>query len=220
MSVSLFSDLRYLLVSYRKASLGTRLHVCGRRISCPLDQIIQEIPAEGVHLDVGCGHGALLALMHRRCPKQTLIGIDISTAKIRQANLSGVKNITFRAELIEQFPPNSVDSISIVDVLYLIPLERRKGFLRACAAALRLHGHFLIKETGTRPLWKYAILLLQEFLAVKALRMTQGSVIQIVSEQDMVSLVTQAGFAAPAIKHLDRGYPYPHVYFITRKLNG
>lgn len=187
-------------------------------MTCPLGQIVQEIPDDVVHLDVGCGHGVLLALMHRRCPKQTLMGIDISSDKIGQAKLSENKTTAFRVESIDLVHPNSVDSISIVDVLYLVPVEKRHQFLEACASALRPHGRLLIKETGTKPFWKYAFLLTQEFFAVKVLRITQGSVIKIVPERGMMDLIALTGFETPFVKRLDRGYPYPHVCFITRKL--
>lgn len=214
--MSLASDLQYLWRSYRNASVWTRLHVCGRRVTCPFDEIEQEIPSTGVHLDVGCGHGALLALMHRRCRNRSLIGIDVSSTKIGQAHLAELEGINLKVGSITKVPPGSVDSLSLVDVLYLVPIEEREHFIKAVASVLKPGGCLILKETTKRPVWKYAILFLQEFIAVRVLKFTQGSTIQIPSVQDIEQLLIKTGFMLPVIKFLDRGYPHPHVCFTTQ----
>ena len=75
----------------------------------------------------------------------------------------------------------------------------------------------ILKVTAKEPLWKYIILLFQEFLAVKILRFTQGSNIKIAPVHDIQKFLIQSGFVELSATRIDHGYPYPHFCFVARK---
>lgn len=212
-----FSEVRYLAVCYRKASLQTRTHVYGRWVLCPFDRILENLPQDGDHLDIGCGHGVLLALMRRRSSSQRLKGIDVSCQKIEQARRVRSPDISFEVGDVRALGPASFDSISVVDVLYLLSLSQRLDFLRACYFALRPGGVLVVKEVSKVSGWKSSLTFLQEFISVKIFRITMGEEILFLSTQRTVSLIMEAGFSTPEVKHIDSGYPYPHTLFRSQK---
>lgn len=212
-----FSEARYLASCYRKASLRARAHVYGRWVLCPFDRVLENLPVDGDHLDVGCGHGVLLTLMRRRSSSQRLKGIDVSFEKIEQARRATSPDISFEVGDIRELGPASFDSISVVDVLYLLSVPQRLDFLRACHFALRPGGILVVKEVSGVSSWKSWLTFLQEFLAVKVFRITMGEEILLLPTQHTVSLIVEAGFSTPEVKQIDRGYPYSHTLFRSQK---
>jgi cyclopropane-fatty-acyl-phospholipid synthase len=212
-----FSEVRYLADCYRRASLRARAHVYGRWVLCPFDRVLENLPRDGDHLDVGCGHGVLLTLMRRRSSSQRLKGIDISFEKIEQARRVTSPDISFEVGDVRALGPASFDSISVVDVLYLLSVPQRLDFLRACHFALRPGGTLVVKEVSRVSSWKSWLTFLQEFLAVKVFRVTMGEEVLLLPTQHTVSLIVEAGFSTPEVKQIDRGYPYPHTLFRSQK---
>lgn len=212
-----FSEISYLYTCYRKADRGTRLHVFGRWVLCPFSRILERVSDEGVHLDVGCGHGLLLALLRRRNPDRILKGIDISSQKIEQARRAVLPGIDFEAGDIRDVGPDSLDSISVIDVLYLLSIPQKLLFLKACHAALRQGGRLTIKEVPKISGWKSLFTFLQEFVSVKILRITQGEEIRFLSARELVSLIMEAGFLSPEVMDIGKGYPYAHTLFVSCK---
>lgn len=215
-----FSEIRYLAACYRKTDFKTRLHVYGRWILCPFPRLLEHIPQEGFHLDVGCGHGLLLTLMRRRNPAQALKGIDVSPQKIEQAKRIVSSNICFETYDIRDIEPASFDSISVVDVLYLLSASQKLDFLKACYSALRQGGKLIIKEVSKVSGWKSLFAFLQEFASVKILHITQGEEIHFLPIQGMASLIAEAGFGSPDVRYIGRGYPYSHTLFVSCKAVG
>jgi 2-polyprenyl-6-hydroxyphenyl methylase/3-demethylubiquinone-9 3-methyltransferase len=211
------SEIFYLYKVYQKTDLGTILHVFGRWVLCPFSRVLEHIPDEGVHLDVGCGHGLLLALLRRRDPGRILRGMDISSRKIEQARRAILPGIDFEAGDIRDMAPDSVDSISVVDVLYLLPTPQKLLFLRACHDALRRDGKLMIKEVSKTSGWKSWITFLQELVSVKVLRITQGEEIRFLSTKGMALLVVEAGFPPPEVREIGKWYPYAHTLFFACK---
>ena len=142
------SEVRHLASSYRRTSLPARLHVYGRWFLCPFHRILEHLPHDTFHLDVGCGHGILLTLMRRAHPHQVLKGIDTSNQKIEQARYVTSPNMSFEVSAIQDVERASCDSLSVVDVLYLLPPSQLSDFLRACYVALRPNGMLVLKETS------------------------------------------------------------------------
>ena len=107
----------------------------------------------------------------------------------------------------------------MIDVLYLLSLLQVIDFLRFCYLALRPHGILVIKDAIRSPYWKFIFTQLQEILAVKVFRITEGRTVSIHSEEEIVHAIVKAGFERPEIQRLDEGYPYPHTLFRARKVS-
>lgn len=155
MSAFPMKDLLYLARVYRRTPLPHRLHVLIRRVTCPFDRLAGLVPDEGMHADIGCGHGVLLALRHRNNPSGTNTGFDIDPRKIAQALKAELPGTEFRCGSLEEIPQETIDSLSMVDVLYLLPDQGKETLLRACARVLKPGGRLVIKALVTTPRWKY-----------------------------------------------------------------
>lgn len=212
-------DVLFLAGVYRRAAFPHRLHLMIRRVTCPFDKVVDAVPmGDGLHADVGCGHGILLALLRRRRAEGLLLGLDIDRAKIRQAKSVLMDGIDFRCGTVDELQPGSVDSISVVDVLYLMPEPVKVGFLRACARALKPGGTLVVKALVCTPGWKHRVIRLQEYAMVRVFRITKGETVNIPPPGALAALIRNAGFTEPEVTRLDRGYPYPHSLFVCRRV--
>ncbi len=143
-----------------------RLQQVGRCLLTPFHKLVDYLPAEGSLLDLGCGHGLFLALAKQEKPALQVIGLDLSEEKVAAARkaFSGsdytiqqldVQNI---ADLREQ----SIDVISIIDVLYLVPIDQWYDILKRCYNCLKSDGELLLKEMDRSISWKFALLYIEE----------------------------------------------------------
>jgi len=82
-----------------------------------------------------------------------ILGVDPSAAKIGIARRSsrGLQNIEYRLGTIDQIAERDFQAICILDVLYLLPDEKKLEVLQACRARLNADGVLLLKTNDTRP---------------------------------------------------------------------
>ncbi len=172
-------------------------------------------------LEVGCGHGLLSLYLALSSPGRHVEGIDIDTHKIALAQAAagaltpGEANVTFAAVEPGDMPTGPFDVIVINDVLYLMPPELRRSVLAACVERLALDAVLLVKELDTAPRWKYEIGRLQEILATRILRYTQGADMEIAPMQDFVDQLERLGLSVRSLR-VDRGFPHSHHLLIAR----
>jgi cyclopropane fatty-acyl-phospholipid synthase-like methyltransferase len=204
----------------RTSSTFWRLHQGGRSLLVPFHRLADYLPEQGVLLDLGCGHGVFLALAQQQRPALQLIGFDLSATKIaatRQAFEASDAAISRLAVMdITEFPEQSVDVISIIDVMYLVPLSRWDGILKKCYDCLKPGGRLLLKEMDRSLRWKFALLCLEEGLAVKILGWTLGGEFTFPSPEEIRSRLGAAGFKVQDVP-LHRRYPAPHHLWIGIK---
>ncbi len=214
---SLGDDVRYLAGVYGNASIPHRLHVLIRRVTCPFDRIIALVPEHGFHIDAGCGHGVLPALLHRSRPGTRILGTDIDRRKIEQARRAAMTGVSFTTESLGCVPGGSADSLTMVDVLYLMPDPRKAELLNECAEAMKPGAVLVVKDLVTEPRWKHRFISFQEFLMVRVLRATKGQEVRISSTATLAQIIEKSGFHPPEVHLMHRGYPYPHVCFVSRR---
>lgn len=201
-----------------------RLHQVARSFMSPFAALIERLPAaDGRPLtlvDLGCGHGTFLALAKQSRPDLDLIGIDLSEEKIASARkafeAAGLKARELAVRDIADFAPESADVISILDVMYLVPLDQWDGVIEKCFACLKPGGVLLMKEMNRELDFKFRVLCLEETLAVKVLGLTLGSEFTFPTPAEIRDRLNKAGFAVEQIA-LDRGYHVPHALWIARK---
>lgn len=209
-----------ILAEYKNAPFLSRLHIWIRCRSTPLYRIQQYVPRHGKIIDLGCGHGLFTLWMALASPQRAVCGVDISARKLTLARIASRarSNIVWRQADLAKMDIEPCDSITIIDVLYLLPFEAQKGLLSKCARALPEGGYLFIHRAAMKPLWKFAITCLQEWLSVKILRITHGNALYFWRDEELIHFLESLGFRVLA-KRLDAGYLHPHQLLVCRKEN-
>jgi 2-polyprenyl-3-methyl-5-hydroxy-6-metoxy-1,4-benzoquinol methylase len=198
-----------------------RLFVATRRRSAPLAEVAQRVTGRRV-AEVGCGHGALTALLAEDATRHVL-GVDPDERKIHWARqaLAGRPNVELRACGVEALSPEldgALDAVVIADVLYLIPLPARTDFLCACRRLLAPWGALVLKEAEADGSWRYWKTLLQEQLLVRLLQRTRSSGgLAFQSRAGWVHTVEEAGFLVREATSLAAGYTTPHLLIVAHR---
>ena len=207
--------------AYRSAPLSVRVHVSGRWWTCPFAPIGDALTGAGRVLDVGCGHGLFPLYLATRHAESEIVGVDIDREKLVAARAAALTaglddRVSFEevgagytpADDSPVRPPEGWDGISVVDVLYLLGVERAMQLLRAAAEALAPGGKVVVKELDTTPAWKHRISAVQEVVATRVLRITQGDHNQQVASSLVAAELTSAGLDVTTVR-LDRGRLHP-----------
>jgi 2-polyprenyl-3-methyl-5-hydroxy-6-metoxy-1,4-benzoquinol methylase len=196
-----------------------RLHVRGRWKSCPVAAVEAEVPVAGNILEVGCGHGLVSAYLALASPDRDVTGIDIDERKLalaqRVADGVGRDRLRFEHTPDGAVPAGPWDGIVIVDVLYLLSRERQASVLADCVKNLAPNGLLIVKETDTRPRWKYRLAMLQEVLATRVFRITKGDDLTFTPLGELAAEVATHGFVV-RMRRVDKGYLHPHALFVAR----
>jgi 2-polyprenyl-3-methyl-5-hydroxy-6-metoxy-1,4-benzoquinol methylase len=185
---------------------------------CPLLPVEPHLPEAGRFLDLGCGNGLFAAILKLGSPARKVAGFDLDEDKIELARktFEGWEGMSFwKGDVVASAYP-SADVVTIIDVLYLIPLEAQEAILRKCHAALPAGGLLAFKEMDDRPRWKALWNKMQETLAVKVIGFTLGSKFHFAGQGEYVPLLERIGFEVQVVP-LHKGYWYPHILYLARK---
>lgn len=201
--------------------LKERLFVRARLASAPLHELAARARGETL-VDVGCGHGALIALLAVGHPERHVVGIDPDARKIAWARRSvgrcgNVELVACTIETLAAERPGAFDTVLVADVLYLLPAAQWTPFLRAAHALLRAGGRLVLKEAEDDGSWRVRKALWQERLMVGLLRRTRSSgAVGFAPRSVLAEAVRRAGFTVEETVALARGYTTPHVLFNAR----
>lgn len=201
--------------------LAERLFVRGRLASAPLHELAARAQGTAL-LDVGCGHGVLVALLAADRPDRRVVGIDPDPRKIEWARQSVGRcaNVELRACTIETLAaerPGAFDTVLVADVLYLLELGAWAPFLRAARDLLRPGGRLVLKEAEDDGSWRVKKALWQERLMVRLLGRTHSSgAVGFAPRATLVGALADAGFVVEETVPLARGYSTPHLLLSAR----
>jgi len=185
---------------------------------CPILRTEAYVPDKGEITDLGCGNGVFAAIMKLGSPARSIVGIDLDARKIAAArkSLGNLSHVDFRLGDVAATEYPRSDVFTIIDVLYLIPVETQNRILRMCADALPPGGTLVLKEMDKKPRWKYLWNMIQETISVKIVGFTLGSRFHFRTREDYVETLAGLGFTVEVIP-LHRGYGYPHILFLAKK---
>jgi len=185
---------------------------------CPVLRTEAYVPDKGDILDLGCGNGLFAAIMKLGSPARSIVGIDLDARKIAAArkSLGNLPHVDFRLGDVAATGYPKADACTIIDVLYLLPVEAQNRILRMCAIALPPGGTLVLKEMDKKPRWKYFWNMIQETISVKIVGFTLGSRFYFRTRKDYVATLAGLGFTLEVVP-LHRGYAYSHVLYLARK---
>jgi len=200
------------------------MHTTIRAWTAPFEKLETFVPTEGLVLEIGCGHGLVATFLALSSTKRRVLGIDIDSQKIALATETarrlspGEASLSFEVRESGDLPANDHgwDAIVFADVLYLIRPDDRFELLAKCAQSLSPGGVLVVKEVDTQPRFKARIAQIQEFLATRVLRITEGDNLDFPSAAELAEQLRAVGLA-PAISRIDQGYFHPHCVVVGTK---
>ncbi|MCX6566528.1 MAG: class I SAM-dependent methyltransferase [Candidatus Aminicenantes bacterium] len=209
---------RDVFLLFREAGFLMRHYLRIKFRICPILRTEAYVPDKGEIVDLGCGNGLFAAIMKLGSPARSIVGIDLDARKIAAArkSLGNLSHVDFRLGDLAATDYPKADVYTIIDVLYLIPVEAQNRILRMCADALQPGGTLVLKEMDKKPRWKYLWNMIQETISVKIVGFTLGSHFHFRTREDYVETLAGLGFTVEVVP-FHRGYGYSHILFLAKK---
>ncbi len=161
-------------------------------------------------LDVGAGHGLFTLLVAARGARW-VVAMEPDLRKVQP-----VDGVTFVAGF-DDCVGGRFDAITIIDVLYKLPIAEWDALLARCASRLGSGGVLIIKEHDPTARLKNAWNRAQEWLASK-LGLTLGESFSYERPDAFAARLERHGFGDVRAQRVDFGYPHAHVLFTARRL--
>jgi 2-polyprenyl-3-methyl-5-hydroxy-6-metoxy-1,4-benzoquinol methylase len=145
---------------YTAGPLLTRLMQHWRPYICPLEQVVNEVPAGAYVLDVGCGGGLLLGAMARMGRIRGGVGVDFSADGIEAAgvmakSLGGGARLDFRRISAEDtWPEAPYTAVTLVDVMHHVPPPVQREVFQRVSAAVKPGALLIYKDIAQSPKWR------------------------------------------------------------------
>lgn len=115
------------------------------------------LPQKGTILDIGSGKGIFTSYLALSGKDREVIGIDNHHEKTAIANqkTTGVSNLSFIDEDINNVAFNTYDAIVAMDFFHHVSWDIQENILKTCFKALKKGGFLLIKEIDSTPGMRY-----------------------------------------------------------------
>jgi len=208
-----------VLALYRDEPLPVRAFLRGRKLLSRLEFIERFVPYTGTVVELGCGHGLFSNLMALSSGHRTVTGIDLDDRKITVANATVRKriNIEFHHGDITKMSLPEYDAVTIVDVLYLLPVDEQKRVLDVCASILKPGGVLVWKAQERHPKWKYWLTYMQEYIAtnVGVTKGKKGS-LHFMSRDEALRALSATGLVAEVVE-MRTPLPYTDILYLGKK---
>ena len=127
---------------------------------CPFHELLPIVPTGSRVMDVGCGSGIFLGLLHYFGFQIQGFGFDASRVAIdcasSMAERHGGGHLRFaHVRKEDPWPDGQFDVVSLLDVLHHIPVQHQESAFQAAAARVRPGGVLLYKDMSEAP-WYFA----------------------------------------------------------------
>jgi cyclopropane fatty-acyl-phospholipid synthase-like methyltransferase len=207
-----FPALDLVQSTYAKTAPAVRVHAVGRFLTCPFLRVLESVPPGARLLDLGSGHGTFARLAVEWAAANA-VAVEPDARKLlatyRHPHVSFVAGY---ADVMR----GTFDAVSILDVLYRIPVAGWDPLLSQALSCLAPGGVLLLKEIDpeqrAKALWNLA----QEKMA-DLLGMTLGDAFSYETRDQMCERLSRLGFAGFAARDIGAGYPHAHVLYTARR---
>ncbi len=189
-----------------------------RRLTAPIEIIVELIPNNSDILDIGCGHGIIAEDLLKTKKNIKYTGVDIKESRI--------KNLQKRFPFFNFIPENAMnvvkhfannnerfDCIVISDLLYLFEDSSVESFIKDAYEILKDGGLIIIKDVDRKRL--NHLVYIQEYISVKIFKITPSERIFFKSTEFYSEI-----FNRLEVKYSIINIPklwYPHFIIIVRK---
>lgn len=208
---------RQIFRLYSDCSVWTQAFIWGRLQIAPFIQIAGHVPQQGRILDLGCGHGIFSNLLALDSPARQVVGVDIHAEKLVNARRTVQErdNILFVVGDVTKkpLPYSDVTAITMIDLLHHIPYSAQQRLLQWAFNALSDNGIFLIKDVGTKPIWKLWVSYLHDTIINRS-----GGNLYFIDTDTLETLLRQQGFDTTRIYFMKS--PYAHILYVCKKRKG
>lgn len=177
-----------------------------RFLTCPFLRVVKRVP-RGTLLDIGAGHGIFAVLARERRARVT--AIDPDARKVRR--LRDIESVIGFDDCVR----GQFHAISLIDVLYKLPIGEWDALLDRIRARLTPGGTLIIKEHDPTSTLKQSFNRLQERIA-SAAGLTLGASFSYEAPDAFAKRLESHGFAVAIIQRIDFGYPHPHMLYVAR----
>lgn len=196
----------------RRSSAGmpaaSRAHVIGRFLTCPFPRVLAHVPPGARVLDLGAGHGTLARLAAEQRGAQ-VVAVEPDVRKmLPAARHPRVRFVAGYADAVG----GTFDAVTILDVLYRIPLAGWDPLLALAFERLRPGGVFLLKEIDPEHRLKGAWNRAQEKVA-DLLGMTLGEAFSYETREQLRERLARHGFERFEAIEMGAGYPHAHILY-------
>ncbi len=198
---------------YKDLPLTGRLYLQIRVRNYPKEMWKHLSHLEGTVISLGAGYALLEAMAALRNPDARITASDVNVDRIALARraLAGIPNLSLDViDLRERFPEGRADAFLLLDVLHHLPPEVQESVLENIAQSLPRGGSVIIKECGTRPVWKKWVNYMNDAIGAP------GQKTHPRGEQEWMSLLESNGLRSSSVR-IDVGAPYAHVMVFGRK---
>ncbi|MEE4012291.1 class I SAM-dependent methyltransferase [Roseibium sp. FZY0029] len=151
---------RFLFDLYDYEPKLLRKLISARPYVCPFEDIERHIPEDAKVLDVGCGNGALLAILLASGRVKVAVGCDVHEGALASARMAAERtgnagHVSFlKIRGFEELPADSFDVVTMVDVLHHVPEGDRVKAVEEAIKRVAAGGIFLFKDMVEAPFWR------------------------------------------------------------------
>jgi hypothetical protein len=201
-----------LRAAFSRAPAAVRWHVVARFLTCPMLPVISRLPGRGRLLDVGSGHSAFALLAVAAGGVESAVALEPDVRKpLPSFRDRRVRMVVGYADALR----GSFDAVTVLDVLYRLPLAAWDDFLGAARDRLEPDGSLLVKEIDPTHRMKGAWNRAQEGL-VDLLGLTLGEAHSYEAPAAMRARLERLGFGSVETVPLGSWYPHAHVLYVAR----
>ena len=206
-----FQALSLVRRTYRTAPAVTRIHVLGRFLTCPFLRVLDFLPPGGRVLDLGAGH-AIFAHLALAAGARSVFAVE---PDLRKIFLTFPRHSLYAVCGLDSAVAGRFDAVSLVDVLYRLPISEWDALFRSIRELLAPGGVFLLKEMDPQHRVKARWNRLQEWL-VDRVGLTLGEDHSFETRDQLRDRLLRAGFGRFEAVEIGAGYPHAHILYVAR----
>jgi 2-polyprenyl-3-methyl-5-hydroxy-6-metoxy-1,4-benzoquinol methylase len=177
------------------------------------------VPKKGYLLDIGTGFGLLPLLLGMQAKKLDIVAIDLDDRRIGFAKKASknFQNIQFKTGRIDTLKlPTTFTTVTIIDVLYLLPKAEKIKIIRKTRRLLKPGGLVFIKINNRSLNLTYFFTWLQEKITVHFLgeTATNFSGLYFETPAEIAEVMRNNGFRVKNKIRLKTPFPFFHHHWL------